>query len=241
MWWQVGKDARYVQNVESRMNSDILPALGDREIDEILPSDIRAMAQAIEKRGAGDIARRAHQTVDQIFRWGLSSIVPGAAEPCRAFKPKDILQKIERENFKRVDLKEFPELLRKIHYYDGSPVTRLGLKLMALTFLRTTELIAGEWAEIDWKECRWDIPKERMKGGKRPHIVPLSKQAIEVLQELQNYKRGDGKYMFPGERGNKFISNNTILHALWKMGYKDSMTGHGFRGVASTWLHEHGL
>jgi integrase len=119
-------------------------------------------------------------------------------------------------------------------------VTRLALKLITLTFLRTSEMIGGDWSEINWEENRWDIPKERMKGHKRPHIVPLSWQAIAILKDLWNYRQGDGKWMFPGERGNRFISNNTILKALDRMGYKGEMTGHGFRGVASTFLHEHG-
>jgi integrase len=89
------------------------------------------------------------------------------------------------------------------------------------------------------KEARWDIPKERMKGGKRPHIVPLSRQAIEVLKELWQYRK-DNVWMFPGDRANPHMSNNTILGALDRMGYKHKMTGHGFRGVASTFLHEKG-
>jgi integrase len=147
---------------------------------------------------------------------------------------------MERENFARVDLRELPELLRKIHYYPGSPVTRLALKLMTLTFLRTTEMIGGEWVEVNWKETRWDVPAVRMKGGKRPHIVPLSRQAVAVLQDLWNYRQGAAKYIFPGDRANAFMSNNTILKALERMGYKGKMTGHGFRGIASTFLHEKG-
>lgn len=238
-WWKVGKDDRYVGFVETRMAADILPAFGDFEIGDITPSQVVDMVLTIEARGAEDVARRALQTTAQIFRWGITR---GRAlhNPAGAFKPKDILKKMERENFNRIDLRDLPALLKKIHYYDGSPVTRLALKLMALVFLRTSEMIGGEWSEVNFKEGRWDIPKERMKGGKRPHIIPLSRQAIVVLRDLWNYRQGEGKWMFPGERGNQFMSNNTILKALERMGYKGVMTGHGFRGVASTFLHEHG-
>jgi integrase len=238
-WWKVGKDDRYVGFVKKRMEADILPALGNFEITDITPSQVADVVLAIEARGAEDVARRALQTVDQIYRWGITR-ARALHNPAGAFKPKDILKKMERENFKRIDLRELPTLLKKIHYYDGSPVTRLALKLMTLVFLRTSEMIGGEWSEVNWNEARWDIPKERMKGGKRPHIVPLSRQAIAVLKDLWNYRRGEGKWMFPGERGNSFMSNNTILGALEKMGYKGKMTDHGFRGVASTFLHEKG-
>jgi integrase len=146
---------------------------------------------------------------------------------------------VRTENFSRLDKSEFPSLLKKIEGYTGSPATRLSLKLMALVFLRTSELIEGEWSEIKFNEARWDIPKERMKGGRRPHIVPLSRQAITVLKELRNFGKND-RWLVPGERDNECMSNNTILKALERMGFKGKMTGHGFRGVASTFLHEQG-
>lgn len=114
------------------------------------------------------------------------------------------------------------------------------MKLMALTFVRTSELIGARWAEFDLEARRWDIPASRMKM-KTPHIVPLSTQAVNVLQTLQLVS-GRGSLLFPGERDHeKSMSNNTILGALDRMGYKGRMTGHGFRGVASTLLHEMGF
>jgi integrase len=133
-----------------------------------------------------------------------------------------------------------PDLLRKIEFYSGSPITRLAMKLMALVFVRTNELISAEWKEFDMKEARWDIPKERMKGGKRPHVVPLARQTVAVLTELWNYRKNE-RWVFPGDRDDKkHMSNNTILGALKRMGFKGEMTGHGFRGIASTILHEQG-
>jgi integrase len=133
-----------------------------------------------------------------------------------------------------------PELLRKIEAYQGTPATRLSMKLMALTFVRTGELIAAHWDEFDLEAAEWRIPAERMKM-KTPHIVPLSTQAIEVLASIHQI-RGISGLLFPGERDHeKPMSNNTILGALKRMGYAGRMTGHGFRGIASTILHEQGF
>jgi integrase len=113
------------------------------------------------------------------------------------------------------------------------------MKLMALTFVRTGELIGAKWSEIDFEAKRWDIPAERMKM-RTPHIVPLSRQAMEVLEHLATIT-SKNDWLFPGDRNpKKPMSNNTILKALERMGYQGRMTGHGFRGIASTLLHEQG-
>jgi integrase len=113
------------------------------------------------------------------------------------------------------------------------------MKLMAMTFVRTSELIGAKWAEFDLEAARWDIPAARMKM-RTPHIVPLASQAIEVLEMLRTLT-GESEWLFPGDRSAaKPMSNNTILKALERMGYKGRMTGHGFRGLASTVLHEKG-
>jgi integrase len=110
---------------------------------------------------------------------------------------------------------------------------------MAFTFVRTGELIGAKWAEFDLENARWDIPAERMKM-RTPHIVPLARQALEVLDTLHDLT-AQSEFLFPGDRNpKKPMSNMTILGALERMGYKGRMTGHGFRGMASTLLHEQG-
>jgi integrase len=132
-----------------------------------------------------------------------------------------------------------PDLLKRIEVYKGTHVTRLAMKLMALSFVRTSELIGAKWSEFDMDAARWNIPAERMKM-QVPHIVPLSKQALELLDTLHDLT-GSGEWLFPGDRNAaKSMSNNTILKGLERMGYKGTMTGHGFRGLASTILHEQG-
>ena len=155
-------------------------------------------------------------------------------------KPGDALKARKKTNYARLDGKEVPTLLRKIDSYQGTPQTRLAMQLMALTFVRTGELIAARWGEFDLEAAEWRIPAERMKM-RTPHIVPLSMQAVEVLATLHEM-RGLGDLLFPGERSHQRpMSNNTILKALERMGYKHRMTGHGFRGIASTMLHELGF
>jgi integrase len=118
-----------------------------------------------------------------------------------------------------VDARELPELLRAIEIYQGTHVTRLALKLMALTFVRTSELIGAKWAEFEPEAARWDIPAERMKM-RTPHIVPLSRQTVDLLTTLRTLT-GQSEWLFPGDRNaKKPMSNNTILKALERMGFR---------------------
>jgi integrase len=134
--------------------------------------------------------------------------------------------------------RELPALLRAIETYRGEVVTRLALKMMALTFVRTGELIGARWNEFDIAARRWDIPAERMKM-RTPHIVPLATQTVELIELLRTVS-GDGEFLFPGEHAGATMSNNPLLFALKRLGYGGRMTGHGFRGLASTLLHEQG-
>jgi integrase len=236
--WQEGKSPRHVDTVRRRMAADILPCLGARPIAEIEAPELVAMANAIQDRGARDIAKRALETVGQVFRFGIAH---GYAKrnPASEIRPSDILKSTPKTNYARVDAKELPALLRRIEVYQGKQVTRLAMKLMSMTFVRTTELIEAKWGEFDLENARWDIPAERMKM-RTPHIVPLARQALEVLEMLRDFT-GSNEWLFPGDlNAAQPMSNNTILKALERMGYKGRMTGHGFRGLASTILHEQG-
>jgi integrase len=236
--WQDGKSPRHAAYVKRRMEVDILPCLGSRPIAAIEAPELVVMTKAIEQRGARDIAKRALETTGQVFRYAIAH---GYARrnPASEIRPSDVLKSTRKVNYARVDARELPELLRAIEVYQGTHVTRLALKLMALTFVRTSELIGAKWAEFDLEAARWDIPAERMKM-RTPHIVPLAKQTLDVLATLRTVT-GESERLFPGDRdASKPMSNNTILKALERMGYKGQMTGHGFRGLASTILHEQG-
>jgi integrase len=200
--WKHGKSPRHADYVQRRIDSDILPCLGARPVAEIQAPEVVAMVKAIEKRGARDIAKRSLETTGQIFRYAIAH---GYANrnPASEIRPGDILQSMRKVNYARVDAKQLPELLRAIEVYPGTHVTRLALKLMALTFVRTSELIGAKWAEFNIEAARWDIPAERMKM-RTPHIVPLSKQALEVLEMLHTLTgKGAGFSLGTATRKNK--------------------------------------
>jgi len=238
--WSAQKSQRYVATVKTRLERDVLPAVGDIKIDQVHPPQMVKIATGIQDdRKAADLARRALQKMKQIMRFAVAN---GYIEksPIAHILPGDLLKSHTVLNFARIEVEDLPRLLQKIELYQGNPLTRLAMKLMALTFVRTESLICAEWPEIDFKAKRWNIPKEHMKGKKFPHIVPLAQQTIEVLQLLHTLS-GMSKYLFPGQGPkNPTMSNGTICKALEGMGYKGEMTGHGFRGVASTILHECG-
>lgn len=237
--WKTARSGRHAEYVLRRLNDDVFPAIGARPVAEIEAPELVRMLKVIESRGALDIAKRALQTTGQVFRYAIAHGL-ATRNPAADIKPGDVLASRKRENYARLDAKELPELLRRMDAYQGTPTTRLAMKLMAMTFVRTYELIGARWEEFDLKAGRWDIPAGRMKM-KTPHVVPLSAQAVEVLRTLA-LLTGERALLFPGERDHeKCMSNNTILKALERMGYKYRMTGHGFRGIASTLLHEMGF
>jgi len=238
-WWAVGKSVRHTDYVLRRLEADVFPAIGHKFIDAVTPADIRNLMLSIESRGARDVAKRAHEATGQVFRYAIAHGI-ASRNPASDFKPKDILIEAKEENFARVDAKELPDLLLKMENYDGDALTRLAMKLMAYTFVRTSELIEAPWPEFDLDNARWVIPPERMKMD-TPHIVLLSRQSVAVLRAL-SLLTGNRKLVFPGAHDKeKPMSNNTILFALYRLGYKGRMTGHGFRGLASTILHENGF
>jgi diguanylate cyclase (GGDEF)-like protein/PAS domain S-box-containing protein len=210
--WRVDKSAQHIDATWRRIEANVLPHIGSRPIGEIEPPELVAMVKVIEARGVADLAKRALQTTGQIFRYAIAH---GLAKrnPVAESKPSDVLKPTKKVNLARVDTAELPALLRAIEVYRGTQVTRLAMKLMALTFVRTSELIEARWSEFDLENARWNIPAERMKKD-TPHIVPLSCQAIEVLELLKTLT-GSGDLLFPGERNSKKpMSNNTILFAL---------------------------
>jgi integrase len=236
--WKTRRSAGYAHYVLKRLESDIFPDLGSLTVSAIPTSTVRDAVRKIEQRGAVEIAKRALQNCGQIMRYAVAHDL-AKFNPVADIKPADVLKPRKRRNYPRVGARELPALLRAVDGYVGAEHTRLALQLMALTFVRTTELIGARWEEFDTEAARWNIPAERMKM-KTPHIVPLSHQALRVLEELRKISFGRN-LVFPGDvNPDKPMSNNTILFALYRLGYRGRMTGHGFRGVASTILHEQG-
>ena len=196
------------------------------------------MIRIIEQRGSYDLAHRVLGVCGQVFRYGVST---GRCTRDPSGDLHGALTPHKKKNQAAVKPEELPELLKAIATYEsiGDRQTQLALQLLALTFVRTNELIGALWDEIDTDNALWIIPATRMKM-RNEHVVPLSHQALNILAELKSIA-GDSRYLLPGRNPNKPISNNTLLFALYRLGYKGKMTGHGFRAVASTALNESGL
>jgi integrase len=224
----------YAANVIKLFEQDVFPALGARPISDINAPELLDVMRKIESRGALEMARKALQTSGQVFRY---AVVTGKAERDPSTDLKGALKTRKVKHMARIGESELPEMLRKIATYEGEPQTRLALRFMALTFVRTGELRYAEWTEINEERAEWRIPADKMKM-ETPHIVPLSTQALDVIRQLRELN-GRWDWVFPQQTNTKKpISENTILYALYRMGYHSRMTGHGFRGLASTNLNE---
>jgi integrase len=221
-----------------RIEQNIFPWIGKRPIIEVTAQELLSALRRVENRGAIETAHRISQICGQIFRY---AIVTGRAERNPAADLRNALAPVKQKHHASItDPVEVGKLLRAINDYEGFYVTKCALQLAPLFFVRPGELRRAEWCEFDFENAEWRIPAEKMKM-KIQHIVPLSTQAISILQELEAVT-GDGKYVFPGIRSSKRpMSENTVLGALRRLGYTtDEMTGHGFRSMASTLLNEEG-
>ena len=228
----------HASDVKRRLESNIFPTLGKRPIDQINALELLDTIRKIEARGAYDLAHRVLQVCGQVFRYGIAT---GRCTRNLAADLRGALTPHVKKHQSAVRPEELPDLLRAIAKYEeiGDKQTRLAMQLLAQTFVRTNELIGAEWNEFDLANGLWIIPAARMKM-KTEHIVPLAKQSIEKLEELKEIS-GGSRFVFPGRNRDKPISNNTMLFALYRLGYKGKMTGHGFRAVASTILNETGF
>jgi integrase len=216
----------------------IFPWLGSRPISEITPPELLSVLRRIESRGILETAHRTHQNCGKVFRYAIAT---GRAERDPSADLRGALVPVKHGRMATItEPKKIGELLRAIDGYEGTPVAQCALRLAPLVFVRPGELRHAEWTEIDLDNAEWRIPAEKMKM-KDPHIVPLSKQAVKVLSEIQPIT-GQARYVFPSVRTNsRPMSENTVLAALRRMGYtKEEMCGHGFRAMASTVLHEQG-
>jgi len=229
---------RYCETVLRNLAKDIFPVIGFRPISQITPPELLVALRKIEDRDALDIAKKMRQTCGQVFRYAIAT---GKAERNITLDLQGALKPIKRKHFNKFDEKDLPDFLQKLEKYDtdfkGEYQTKLGLKLTSLTFVRTTEMRGAKWEEIDFEKAEWHIPAERMKMRVK-HIVPLAKQVIKAFKELQSLN-GNREFVFPNRQNpNKFISENTLLFAMYRMGYHGQATVHGFRGTASTILNE---
>lgn len=225
------------RTMKIRLDRYLIPKLGDRPTAEITAQEILSMLRIVEGRGVLDTAKRLMQTCGQIFMYAIAT---GRAERNPVPDLRGALKTPVSKHHAYLKAADLPEFLQKLEAYDGALQTKLALRFLLLTFVRTTELRAAEWPEIDFQKAEWRIPAERMKM-KELHIVPLSRQAVAVLRELQQHT-GNRQHIFPNQHNSvSFMSENTMLYALYRMGYHSRTTGHGFRSTASTILNENGF
>jgi len=233
------------QNHQS-LRDHVYPVIGSRPIRTIGTADILGILQALLVEGKAETARRVRQRLAGIFQFAVlreyldRDPVPLVAKEFTKLRAQ-ALKLNPSESFACINRDELPALLQVMNAYPGI-VVRLALRLLMLTLARTKEIRGATWDEfhdLDGDAPIWRIPAVRMKAG-RAHDVPLSRQAVEVLKELRQYT-GDGVHLFPHERKrDKPMSENAMLYALWSMGYRGRMTGHGFRALGSTILNEAG-
>jgi len=232
----------------SYLERDVFPWIGKANINEVSPGDVIRVVQRVEARGAGDAARRVKQYILQVYKYAVT-LELAERNPAADIDNGIILQPRIKKHFAAItDPLKVGQLLRDMDGYQGSFVVRCALQLSSLVMLRPGELRAAEWQEIDLEAATWTIEVRRMKApthikraNQTAHIIPLSRQAVAVLRELYPLT-GRFKYVFPSARGaSKPMSENGVRAALRTMGYdNDTMTPHGFRGMASTLLNELG-
>lgn len=245
-WFAVKRDSwarSYSDKIIARLETDVFPWIGRVAVGSVTPPQLLEVLRRIEARGVVETAHRALQDSSQVFRYAVAT-GKAASNPARDLK--DALKRPNTKHFPAIiEPKRFGELLRACDNYAATPVVRAALKLAPMLLLRPGELRFAEWSEIDLDVAMWTVPALRMKRELRaklhgaPHLVPLPKQAVAALRELQTLT-GSGPLVFRGERHHdRAMSENTINAALRAMGFPaDEVTGHGFRATARTMLHE---
>ncbi|AZV04526.1 DUF4102 domain-containing protein [Enterobacter sp. N18-03635] len=230
--WSVG----YASDIMEAFNNDIFPYVGTRPVGEIKPLELLNVLRKIEKRGALEKMRKVRQRCSEVFRYAIAK---GRAEYNPAADLSSALDVHQSNQFPFLKADEIPDFLRALEGYTGSKLVQIATKLLMITGVRTIELRAALWQEFDLDNAIWEIPAERMKM-RRSHLVPLSTQALDLLNELKTMT-GNYHYVFPGRNDpDKPMSEASINQVIKRIGYGGKVTGHGFRHTLSTVLHEKG-
>ncbi|MFP2466551.1 tyrosine-type recombinase/integrase [Pseudescherichia vulneris] len=227
----------YASDIMEAFQNDIFPHVGERPVGEIKPLELLNVLRKIEKRGALEKMRKVRQRCSEVFRYAIAT---GRAEFNPAADLSSALEVHQSNHFPFLKADEIPDFLRALDSYTGSRLVQIATKLLMITGVRTIELRAALWSELDLDNAIWEIPAERMKM-RRSHLVPLSTQALDLLNELK-IMTGNYRYVFPGRNDpNKPMSEASINQVIKRIGYGGKLTGHGFRHSLSTILHEKGF
>ena len=224
----------HADKVIQRLDKDVFPWLGGKPIAEITASELLTVLRRIENRGALDTAHRAHQNCGQVFRYAVAT---GRCERDPSGDLRGALAPAKHEHFAAItEPLAVGELLRAIDGFQGTFIVQCALKLAPLFFVRPGELRKAEWQQFDLEKGEWRYFVTKTKSE---HLVPLSSQAVAILQELYPLT-STRKFVFPGRDPQKPMSEAAVNAALRRMGYdtKTEITGHGFRAMARTILHQ---
>jgi len=227
----------YASDIIEAFNKDIFPYIGQQPVNEIKPLVLLNVLRRMESRGATEKAKKVRQRCSEVFRY---AIVTGRAEYNPAADLTSAMSGHESKHYPFLTVEELPDFFKALSGYTGSPLVVLAARLLILTGVRTGELRGAFWSEFDLEKAMWEIPADRMKM-KRPHLVPLSTQALEIVQQLK-VMSGQYPLVFPGRNDpRKTMSEASINQVFKRIGYMGKVTGHGFRHTMSTILHEEGF
>ncbi|HHR6108892.1 TPA: tyrosine-type recombinase/integrase [Providencia alcalifaciens] len=230
--WSVG----YRDDMMDAFEKDVFPYIGNRPIAEIKPMELLEVLSIMEKRGATEKLKKVRQRCGEVWKY---AIITGRAEYNPAPDLASAFVPHKREHYAHLSVSELPVFLSSIDKYMGSQIVRVALRVLILTGVRPGELRKAEWSEINFDTGVWEIPAEKMKM-RRPHIVPLSEQVIDLLKQIHPIS-GSYQYIFPSRTDyRKHISDMALNTMIRRMGYSGRATGHGFRHTMSTILHEQG-
>ncbi|EMX8655145.1 TPA: tyrosine-type recombinase/integrase [Klebsiella pneumoniae] len=227
----------YASDIIEAFNKDIFPYIGQQPVNEIKPLVLLNVLRRMESRGATEKAKKVRQRCSEVFSY---AIVTGRAEYNPAADLTSAMSGHESKHYPFLTVEELPDFFKALSGYTGSPLIVLAARLLILTGVRTGELRGAFWSEFDLEKAVWEIPAERMKM-KRPHLVLLSTQALEIVQQLK-VMSGQYPLVFPGRNDpRKTMSEASINQVFKRIGYTGKVTGHGFRHTMSTILHEEGF
>ncbi|EMH4163783.1 tyrosine-type recombinase/integrase [Pluralibacter gergoviae] len=227
----------YREEMMRTFEKDVFPFIGHRPIKDIKPLELLDVLSKLEERGATEKARKVRQRCGEVWKY---AVITGRADYNPAPDLASALVPHEKEHYAFLTKEELPDFLSTLETYSGSILVKIAMKLTMLTGVRPGELRKAEWSEFDLEKCLWNVPKERMKM-KRPHMVPLSKQVLVLLNQLRPIT-SINSLLFPGRNDpKKPMSDMALTVLVRRLGYAGRVTGHGFRHTMSTILHEHGF
>lgn len=233
--WVAANDqwsAGYVRQIRSYLDRDILPAIGDLPVEEVTPLHVRSIVESVAGRGARCAALLVSQWISQIFS---HAVLKGLREDDPARLLKGLVKRPTVRHHPPLAWPDIPGFFECLEAWSGRASVKIALRLLALTFVRPSELRLARWEEFDLANRLWTIPKERMKM-RRVHMVPLSRQAVTLLRALRA-QTGDGAVLFPNHRApGRVLSASTFNRAIERLGYGGRFSAHGFRATATTLL-----